>query len=562
MHLLVLILLIIMREVKTLSAIRGSKLNVYWFRNADLRLHDNPALLQGLSSCKDEGVLPVFCFDKRTFGSSVRTEFGSLKIGPRRAQFLIESVTDLRKSMEKMGSGLYVSLGTPEDLFTTLTTEKDAVSAYCQEEVASEELKISKAVNNILKRKSGRLNSVWGSTLYHPDDLPFYGGVQDMPDTFTPFRNKVEKKCEIGSCLPAPKQVNLPDELPSENDTCGFKYMPTLSDLGYDQKDVSEAMETDERGVMKFEGGESVALARLKDYIWDKDLLKVYFDTRNGMIGADYSSKFAPWLTLGCLSPRYVASQCSLYEQKRVANKSTYWLVFELLWRDFFKFFGVKHGNSIFKLDGTLGDQARGSHPNSRRWSFDKRYFQAWKEGKTGYPLVDANMRELAATGFMSNRGRQNVASFLAIDLSMDWRYGADHFESLLLDYDICSNWGNWCSAAGMTGGRVNRFNIAKQGKDYDPNGDYIKLWCPELKDVPPSLIHEPWKMNKDQQEQFNVRVGVDYPKPVPTIRFNPPRSNDGGKRRGQKPSNDRRQDGKPKQMKSLKKGNYRISSK
>ena len=160
-------------------------------------------------------------------------------------------------------------------------------------------------------------------------------------------------------------------------------------------------------------------------------------------VGADYSSKFAPWLALGCLSPRYVASQCSLYEQKRVANKSTYWLVFELLWRDFFRFFGVKHGNSIFKLDGTLGHEAHGSHPNSRRWSFDKRHFQAWKDGKTGYPLVDANMRELAATGFMSNRGRQNVASFLAIDLSMDWRYGADHFESLLLDYDICSNWGN-----------------------------------------------------------------------------------------------------------------------
>ena len=111
-----------------------------------------------------------------------------------------------------------------------------------------------------------------------------------------------------------------------------------------------------------------------------------------------------------------------------------------------------------------------------------------------------------------------------------------------------------------MTGGRVNRFNIAKQGKDYDPNGDYIKLWCPELKDVPPSLIHEPWKMNKDQQEQYNVKLGTDYPKSIPTIPFNPPRSNDGGKRRGKKPTNDRKQgNNKPKQMKSLKQGNYRI---
>jgi len=554
-----------MREVKTLSSIRkGANLNIYWFRNTDLRLHDNPALLKGLSNSKEDGLLPVFCFDKRTFGSKCVTEFGSMKIGPRRAQFLIESVTDLRKSVEKMGGGLYVSLCTPEEMFSQLTMDKEVVSAYCQEEIASEELNVGKRVNSILKQKSGKLHSIWGSTLYHPDDLPFYGGIKDLPDTFTPFRNKVEKKCEIGASLSAPKEMKLPieDLLPKEIESGGFKYMPTLSDLGYDESDIA-AESTDKRGVMKFEGGETAALARLKDYIWDKDLLKVYFDTRNGMIGADYSSKFAPWLALGCLSPRYVASQCTLYEQKRVANKSTYWLVFELLWRDFFRFFGLKHGNSIFKLDGTLGDQAHGSHPNSRRWSFDKRYFQAWKEGKTGYPLVDANMRELAATGFMSNRGRQNVASFLAIDLSMDWRYGADHFESLLLDYDICSNWGNWCSAAGMTGGRLNRFNIAKQGKDYDPNGDYIKLWCPELKDVPPSLIHEPWKMNKDQQEEYNVKLGTDYPKPIPTIKFNPPRSNAGGERRGKK-FNDRKQgnSNKPKQMKSLKQGNYRISSK
>ncbi len=132
---------------------------------------------------------------------------------------------------------------------------------------------------------------------------------------------------------------------------------------------------------------------------------------------------------------------------------NTFRVVFELLWRDFFRFFGVKHGNSIFFLDGTLGKEAHGSHPNSRRWGLPKKQLEAWKNGLTGYPLVDANMRELAATGFMSNRGRQNVASFLALELNCDWRYGADHFESLLLDYDVYSNWGNWCSAAGMTGG-------------------------------------------------------------------------------------------------------------
>jgi len=240
-------------------------------------------------------------------------------------------------------------------------------------------------------------------------------------------------------------------------------------------------------------------------------------------------------------------------------------VVFELLWRDFFRFFSIKHGNSIFFLDGTLGKEAHGSHPNSRRWGLPKKQLEAWKEGRTGYPLVDANMRELAATGFMSNRGRQNVASFLAIDLNCDWRYGADHFESLLLDYDVYSNWGNWCSAAGMTGGRLNRFNIVKQSKDYDKEGEYVRHWIPELKDVPTNLVHEPWKMSKEQQHQFSCRLGVDYPNPIVKPTAPSPYSNSNNDKRGSKQNkgknksghNPNRGKGQRYDMKSLKTGDY-----
>lgn len=289
------------------------------------------------------------------------------------------------------------------------------------------------------------------------------------------------------------------------------------------------------------------------------------------MLGADYSTKFSPWLAHGCLSPRYVAQQCSEYEQKRVANKSTYWVIFELLWRDFFKFFAKKHGNSIFFLDGTLGRAAHGTHPNSRKWGLDKRHLQAWKDGMTGYPLVDANMRELKASGFMSNRGRQNVCSFLAIDMNTDWRYGADHFEQELLDYDIYSNWGNWCSGAGMTGGRLNRFNIVKQSKDYDCHGEYVKYWCPELKDLPVSLVHEPWKMTPEEQENFGVKIGRDYPKPIVQPSAYVPQNRDGGRRgnggRGGKGGQGRGKNnrggsygrGQRKEMKSLKQGEYKF---
>lgn len=124
-------------------------------------------------------------------------------------------------------------------------------------------------------------------------------------------------------------------------------------------------------------------------------------------------------------------------------------------------------------------------------------------------------MREMLHTGFMSNRGRQNVASFLALDLKQDWRLGADHFESLLLDYDVCSNWGNWVSAAGLTGGRLNRFNIVKQSKDYDSDGTYLRMWVPELSQVPTKYIHKPWEMPRSVQEASKCVIGEDYPNPV-----------------------------------------------
>ena len=347
--------------------------------------------------------------------------------------------------------------------------------------------------------------------------------------------------------------------------------MPTLAELGYSPEEINQANNPDERGVMKFTGGETAGLKRVQDYIFDKDLLKIYFDTRNGMLGGDYSTKFSPWLAHGCISPRYVAKECKRYEDETgIVNKSTYWVVFELLWGAFFRMNFLKNGNKMFMLDGLLGRDAHGTHANSRKWGLNKKQVQAWKEGMTGYPLVDANMRELAATGFMSNRGRQNVASFLALDMNTDWRYGADHFESTLLDHDVYANWGNWCSAAGMTGGRVNKFNIVKQSKDYDKEGDYVRHWCPELANVPTKLVHEPWKMSSEQQKEYGCRLGVDYPNPiVSTSSPNPYARDDNGgggrgkgrgkgdnrgKRGGDNPNRGR---GQREDMKSLKQGNY-----
>ena len=196
-------------------------------------------------------------------------------------------------------------------------------------------------------------------------------------------------------------------------------------------------------------------------------------------------------------------------------------------------------------------------------------------------------MRELAATGFMSNRGRQNVCSFLAIDMNMDWTHGAEHFEEHLLDYDVHSNWGNWCAGAGMTGGRLNRFNVVKQGRDYDLGGDYVRLWCPELKHVPDKYVHEPWKMSEALMAECGVTIGHgrDYPAPITDPDVQPKvmggggrgggrggrsgnrgrgrggggRGRGGGGRRGGE--NPHRGKGQRQDMKSLKTGSYKIDA-
>jgi deoxyribodipyrimidine photo-lyase len=184
--------------------------------------------------------------------------------------------------------------------------------------------------------------------------------------------------------------------------------------------------------------------------------------------------------------------------------------VFELLVRDYFRLIAMKYGDKIFYSSGTLGKK--------RRWNTNSSHFQAWKDGQTGYPLIDASMRELKMTGFMSNRGRQNVCSFLAIELNLDWRLGAEYFEEALLDYDVHSNWLNWANGAGVsvcTGGRLNRFNIVKQSMTYDKNGDYLRIWCPELRSVPNDFIHTPWLMNETEMKECGVILGRDYPSPI-----------------------------------------------
>ena len=219
-----------------------------------------------------------------------------------------------------------------------------------------------------------------------------------------------------------------------------------------------------------FKGGETEALQRLEDYFFNTKKLGVYKKTRNGLIGKDFSSKFSPWLGNGSLSTKHIYYQVKQFEKAHFKNDSTYWLIFELIWRDYFKYVSLKYGNEIFKIGGILN--------KNYDWSKNQQKINDWINGKTPEPFVNANMIELKKTGWMSNRGRQNVASYFAKSMELDWRIGAAYFESLLLDYDVHSNYGNWMYVAGVGNDpRDRKFNVKLQADRYDSNGKYQRLW-------------------------------------------------------------------------------------
>jgi deoxyribodipyrimidine photo-lyase len=206
-------------------------------------------------------------------------------------------------------------------------------------------------------------------------------------------------------------------------------------------------------------------------FIWDSQAIRTYKETRDQLAGLDFSTKFSAWLSQGCISPRRIYSEIKRFERDVVTNESTYWVIFELLWRDFFRFSFKKYPNAYFQLHG-LGQQARYT-------DFDSAKFEAWTQGKTSEALINAGMNELRETGFVSNRMRQILASYWVFGMQQDWRYGASWFESCLVDYDVASNWGNWAYIAGVgndnRGGR--EFNVEKQALLYDKDGSYRALW-------------------------------------------------------------------------------------
>ncbi|MFN3951947.1 MAG: DASH family cryptochrome [Thermaurantimonas sp.] len=390
-------------------------------------------------------VVPFYCFDDRYHGTLYT---GWPRTGMHRTRFLLESLNDLRRSLLAAGSDLYCKKGLTEDIIREIHSKFSIAAIYYPKYYSQDEIEIEYNVSKLNIPMIGFDEH----SLIDPDDLPI--DVAQLPYVFTEFRKKVEKSLKIKTERPWIRDLTTPSEFIEASsipdiDSFGF---PTQSD-------------TNPKAAFALQGGETNAWKRVEYYIWNSRKISTYKQTRNGLIGEDYSSKFSPYLAMGNISARSIYWQIKAYEQEIESNESTYWLFFELLWRDFFIFNAMKMNESFFKV-------ARHYKPKITK-SFEK-----WRLGETNEPFVNANMIELLKTGYMSNRGRQVVASYLVHNLKQPWYAGALWFESQLIDYDVYSNYGNWTYVAGIGNDPRNRvFNVKRQAEMYDPDGSYQRHW-------------------------------------------------------------------------------------
>ncbi len=395
--------------------------NIYWLTN-DLRVEDNAALMQACENSSELCV--VYIFPKDFFS-----------LGVYRRNFLLESLGALEASLNKKKLELYVASSCDE-----IPVNNDINCVFYTKSYNYKQ----KNIENKIKNKY-RVYPVEQNLLF--DEYPF--SLNETPKTFTKYRKLIEK---------SERRTHQNREV---------KFWPKNKDMNLKTFSAWRVGNEIESMNAQFIGGESSGRQRLDYYLWESRHVDSYKLTRNGMINFDDSSKLSPWLSLGCISARRIDSELQKYESKICSNESTYWLYFEILWRDYFKLLSVSQDKQLFEISGAQKKQLSFS-------SSQDSLFKDWCNGETENDFVNANMKELSSSGWMSNRGRQNVASYLAKTLNVDWTWGAGWFEKHLIDYDVESNWGNWAYLAGVSvDPRDRKFNVERQASMYDADRSY-----------------------------------------------------------------------------------------
>ncbi len=414
---------------------------LYWLTR-DLRVQDNPALL---AAARSEQLLCVYVVEPRWFRQG---RFQARPMGEKRWQFLWETLMALEESLGALGQRLHIAYGDPVKTLPDLCREHGLQRVVTSVVPGTEEAVMWERLQRAMP--GACFQSVETLSLLHQADLPML--IEELPETFSAFRRRIEK-----AGLYARPTVSAPTKLPPAP---GFP------------EDGRVRCPTPRAGnQLIVRGGESNGQAQLSHYLFESDRIARYRETRNALDDATASSRLGFWLANGSLSAAHVAVEIQRYEQSRQRNDSTYWLWFELLWREYFFWYARHHGSRLFQFHG-ISDVGPAT-------SFYPHRYEAWRAGSTEWPLVNAAMNQLRETGYLSNRARQIVASALVNELGLDWRFGAAWFQQELIDYDVASNWGNWQYIAGVgadaRGGR--HFNLKKQAAQFDPDGEFVARW-------------------------------------------------------------------------------------
>ncbi len=448
------------------------KTRLWWVRR-DLRLHDNQALHAALSGA--DRVVPVFVRDPNLWASPY--------VGEKRLAFMLGGLRALNGDLQARGSRLVVRRGEPAAVLRALVGELDAECVVAEADVSPYARARDRRVGDAVS-----LELTGGLTVHPPDAIEKQAGGPYI--VYTPY-NRTWRSLplpEAGDLLPAPEMIPTPEGIPSDR----IPDSPQLPDT------------------VPFPPGETEARRRIASFT-DRSVY-AYADRRDRM-DEDGTSKLSPYLRFGMLSIREAvvrARQAVETDAMCVRDEGPATWLDELIWREFYM-------TILYHFPRVRRESFRSDYHNLR-WRNDKDAFARWQDGRTGYPVVDAGMRQLLKTGWMHNRARMIVASFLTKDLLIDWRWGETHFMQHLVDGDPASNNGGWQWAAGTgtdAAPYFRIFNPVLQGEKHDPEGEYVRRWVPELCDVPDAYIHQPWTMSDEAQAEAGCVIGEDYPAPV-----------------------------------------------
>ncbi len=446
--------------------------SVVWFRR-DLRLGEHPALAAALAVRDD--ALAVFCFDE----SLLR---GRHRSGPR-TQFLLESLTELREAMRSRGGELLIRSGSPEREIPALAREVGAGEVHVTADVSPFARRRDERVRAALREAGAELREHPGVAAV--DDLRALRTQAGKPYTvFSPFH----RTWEAQGRRPV---LRAPSALPAPPSRVDVGRIPSLDSLGLSQEVADPAR-----------GGEEAGRMRLDAFL-ERDVGA--YAGEHDAPASDRTSRLSPYLHFGCVSARAIEERLGPGAGPAAFRR-------QLAWRDFY-------GHVLLHFPRNARSEFRERYRGSIRWSRAEKPFDAWREGRTGYPLVDAAMRQLRREGWIHNRGRLVVGSFLTKDLGIDWRRGERHFMSLLLDGDEANNNGNWqwIASVGTDPQPAFRriYNPTRQMESHDPDGDYVRRYVPELARVPGEYIREPWTMTEEVQREAGCVIGRDYPEPI-----------------------------------------------